>query len=78
MYSYIRLNVRFVPKATELLHRSDMTQCAITGLMHCSKGPRSLDYLVGDGEELIRQLKAERLRSPEIDDELELGRLLNR
>ena len=23
-----RLNVRFAPKATELLHRSDMTRCA--------------------------------------------------
>lgn len=35
------------------------------------------DYLVGDGEELIRHLQAERLRGLDVDDKLELCRLLN-
>ena len=32
------LNVRFAPKATELLRRREMTRRAITGLMHRSNG----------------------------------------
>ncbi len=50
MYSYIRLNVRFVPKATELLHRSDMTQCANKRHMHRNKVLILFDHLVGAGE----------------------------
>jgi hypothetical protein len=32
-----RLNVRFAPKATELLRGSEMTRCATSGLMQSSK-----------------------------------------
>src|SRR5262249_46614393 len=36
------------------------------------------DYLIGNSEQGRRHLKAERLRGPEVYDELELGRLLDR
>jgi len=38
----------------------------------------SFDHLVGAGEERRRKLKAERLRGGQIDNQLELGRLLVR
>src|SRR5262245_64230768 len=42
-----------------------------------ARGPStpSLDHLVGAGEQAIRHREAERLRGPEIEHELELGRL---
>ena len=36
------------------------------------------DHLVGAGEQCRRHVKAERLRGRQIDDEIELGRLLDR
>ena len=39
---------------------------------------RSLDHLVGAGEDRWRNGEADRLRGPEIDDQLEGRRLLNR
>src|SRR5207249_7057804 len=36
------------------------------------------DHLVGDGEQPIRHVEAERLRSTEIDDQIEFGRQLHR
>jgi hypothetical protein len=38
----------------------------------------SFDYLVGAGEQGRRHLEAERLRGGQIDNQLELGRLLDR
>src|SRR6516165_11228230 len=38
----------------------------------------SLDHLVGAREQRRRNFKAERLRSGQVNDEIELGRLLNR
>jgi hypothetical protein len=43
--------------------------------MHRSKTAPSFDHLVGDGEQRERHREAERLRSLEIDHDLELGRL---
>jgi len=39
--------VRFAPKADMPLHRSEVTRCANSGLMHRDKYP-SFDHFVGD------------------------------
>src|SRR6267142_7007169 len=39
---------------------------------------RSLDHLVGEREQFIRHVEAERLRRPEVYDHLELGRQQHR
>src|SRR5882724_2127742 len=50
---------------------------ATSGLMHRSKRyvMRLLDHLVGECEQLVWHIEAKRLRAPQIDHELELGRL---
>ena len=39
--------------------------------------PNLLNDLVGDGEQLVRNFQTERLRSDQIDGEIEFGRLLD-
>jgi hypothetical protein len=46
--------------------------------MHCSKRASLFDHLVGAGEQRRRHLKAERLRSLQVDHQLVLGRRLHR
>jgi hypothetical protein len=50
-----RLNVRFAPKATELLRGSEMTRCPKSGVSILSNGSAQkaglLDHLVGAGEQ---------------------------
>jgi hypothetical protein len=41
-------------------------------------GIESFDHLVGEREQLVWEIEAERLRCGEINDEIELGRLLDR
>src|SRR5438270_2311402 len=48
------------------LHRLDRTSFRLAHLF---------DHLVGQGEQLVGNLQAKRLRYAEIDDQLELGRL---
>src|SRR6516165_11554447 len=45
-----------------------------------ARGPStpSFDHLVGEREQLVRNLEAERLGGRDVDDEIELGRLLDR
>src|SRR5215467_14930408 len=50
-------------------HRLDRTSLRLA---------HSFDHLVSAGEQRRRQLDAERLRGGQIDNELELGRLLDR
>ena len=64
--------VRFAPKATELLRRRELTRCANRRHMPCSK-KILFDHFVGPYQERFRDLKAKRLRSFEIDHQLELG-----
>ena|SRR6516165_2025742 len=66
------VNVRFAPKATELLRRRELTRCANRRHMPCSK-KILFDHFVGPYQERFRDLKAKRLRSFEIDHQLELG-----
>jgi hypothetical protein len=39
---------------------------------------RRLDHLVGKRQELVRHVEAQRLGGPEVDHQLELGRLQDR
>jgi len=49
-----------------------------TGASDCGQLQRLLDHLVGAGEQRRRDFEAERPRGLEINDELELGWLLDR
>jgi hypothetical protein len=51
---------------------------ANSGLMQCGKKVRSLDHLVGDGEQRWRHGEAEGFGGLEIDDQLKFRRLLDR
>jgi hypothetical protein len=43
----------------------------------CDELPPSFDHLVGEGEQRGRHLKAERFGGLQVEDQLELGRLLD-
>jgi len=72
------VHVRFAPKATEILRCREMTRCASCGLMQRSK--KSIIRL--SCRRAIRapcgNFKADRPRGLEIDDQLEVRRLLDR
>ena len=62
----------FPRKRTQVGHRAVSVSCQYR------KWPVLLDHLVGASEQRWRNLKAERLRSLKVDDELEFGGLLDR
>jgi hypothetical protein len=70
-------HVRFAPIATEIRRRSESTRSAISDRMHCSKTALSFDHVVGELLEMQRYVKTERLRSVEIDHQLEPSWVLN-
>ena len=71
------MNVRFVPKATELLRHREMTRSANSGHSHCSKKVPLFDHLVGGDQQFIRDAEAERLDAAKVDPQVELGRAVH-
>jgi len=71
------VNVRFAPKATEVLRCREASLCAITGSEQVQQ-KSLLDHLVSDGEHVRRNPESERRRRLEIEHELELGWLKHR
>ena len=75
------VHVRFAPKATEILRCREMTRCARTGREQVQQTTRAnaplFDDLVGGGEQQRRHGEAEHPGSLEVDDQLELGWLLD-
>jgi hypothetical protein len=51
---------------------------AKTGCEQSQQSPRLFDHLVGECEQSVRYIQAERLRGFKVDDQLELGRLYDR
>jgi hypothetical protein len=65
--------------ASESRHQADITggpKSATSGFMRREMG-RLLDDLVGEREQLVRDRQSRCLRGLEIDNEIELGRLLD-
>ena len=72
------LNVRFGPKATELLRRREMTRWAKTGCEQSQQSPRLFDHLVGAQKKRLGYLETKSLCGGDIDAQIEFGRLLDR
>src|SRR6185369_13151596 len=64
------------PKATEMLHCRELTRHV--WIYAVQQVWSLLDHLVGEREQPVRHLEAERLGSLEVEHELELGGLHNR
>jgi hypothetical protein len=71
-------NVRFAPKADKQQIVSVCPLCANRVLMHCGKKHSRFGHLVSTRQQFIRHSKAERFGGLEVDDKLELDRLLDR
>jgi hypothetical protein len=74
-FNDVRLSLNDVRFTPETGHVQCKSLCPLrANSRHC----RSFDYLVGAGEQIVRNYKAERFGRLEIDNGLELGRLHNR
>jgi hypothetical protein len=71
------VDVRFTPKATELLRRRKMQRCAIRVLVAPQQEVPLLDHLVGAHEQRRRYVKAERFRRFEVEGCFVFDRYLN-
>jgi hypothetical protein len=72
------IDVRFAPKATEVLRCRKGSLCARSGCEQSQQTEMLFDHLVGNRKYARWNGEAERRGSLEVDDELELGRLLHR
>src|SRR5215475_11556961 len=55
------VNVRFAPKATQVLHCRELTRCANSGCEQSQQTAQLFDHLVGTREQSWRHFEAERL-----------------
>ena len=70
--SYLPVDVRFAPKATEVSCRREITRWANRRIAAL------FDHLVGEHEQVMRNGEAECIGGLEVDNEIEFGRLLDR
>jgi hypothetical protein len=68
----------FTPIATKTVRGSETSRCANRVLTRRSKKARLFDHLVGHREHRWWNFEAERIGRLQINNELELGRLLDR
>jgi hypothetical protein len=66
-YGSSTIEVRFTPKATQLLRGSEMTRWAKSRLSALQQNSVLFDHFVGAGNERSWKFEAECLRGPEID-----------
>ena len=64
------VNVRFAPKATEVLRCRELTRCAITGCEQSQQGSPLFDQLVGATEQRDGEGKTKRPSGSEVDYQL--------
>src|SRR6516165_52211 len=69
-----RINVRFAPKATEVLRCREASLCARSGCEQSQQSTPLFDHLVGEGEQPVWNFDAKRLRGLDVDHQLKLGR----
>jgi hypothetical protein len=56
------------PTATDSVSRNELTRCANRVLTHRSEEASLFDHLIGEREQPVGNLEAERLRGLEVDD----------
>ena len=71
-------NVRYASDSDHSRYESELTLWAKSGHFAPQQKRRLFDHLIGAGQQRLRQVEAKRLRSLHVDDEIELGRLLDR
>ena len=76
--SGLPVHVRFGPKASYIGRCREITQCAINGLMQCSNGRALFDDLVCAAKQTDWKGDTKRPGGLQVDNQLDLGRLLDR
>jgi hypothetical protein len=74
----VRCKTALPPKAEVHRRPCYVAKVPISDLSKCSKLSKLLDHLVGAGEQGRRHVETERFRGLEVNNQLKLGRLLDR